>query len=152
VPTERSGMASGINDTFRQVGISVGIAAWGALFLGRGADKVQALAAGTPAASGDQPRHLVESVSSGQLDQALASVPAGARGAVGHAAREGFLAGFNEIALIGGGVAILGAIAVALLVREHEIEREPVEPVEPVEKAEPVERAEPIGVPQPAAA
>src|SRR3954451_13002472 len=136
VPTERSGMASGINDTFRQVGISVGIAAWGALFLGRGANKVEALAAGTPAGSGDQPRHLVESVSSGQLDQALASVPAGARGAVGHAAREGFLAGFNEIALIGGGVAILGAIAVALLVREHEIEREPVEPVEKAEAGE----------------
>ena len=27
-------MAAGINDTFRQVGIAVGIAAWGALFLG----------------------------------------------------------------------------------------------------------------------
>ena len=43
-------MAAGINDTFRQVGIAVGIAAWGALFLGRGADKVAELAAGTPAA------------------------------------------------------------------------------------------------------
>jgi hypothetical protein len=32
VPTERAGMASGINSTFRQVGIATGIAAWGALF------------------------------------------------------------------------------------------------------------------------
>jgi EmrB/QacA subfamily drug resistance transporter len=38
VPKERSGMAAGINDTFRQVGVAVGIAAWGAIFLGRGAD------------------------------------------------------------------------------------------------------------------
>ena len=30
VPKEQSGMAAGINDTFRQVGIAVGIAAWGA--------------------------------------------------------------------------------------------------------------------------
>jgi EmrB/QacA subfamily drug resistance transporter len=124
VPKERSGMASGINDTFRQVGVAVGIAIWGALFVGRGSDKVEALAAGTPAATGDHPRQLVEAVSAGQLDHALASVPAGARGAVGNAAREGFLAGFNEIMLIGGGVAIAGAIAAALLVREHAIERD----------------------------
>src|SRR5213078_5191683 len=59
VPKERSGMASGINDTFRQVGIAVGVAAWGAIFLGRGADKVSTLAAGTPAAHGDHPRQLI---------------------------------------------------------------------------------------------
>ncbi|MGH2857903.1 MAG: MFS transporter [Solirubrobacteraceae bacterium] len=34
VPKERSGMAAGINDTFRQVGIAVGVAVWGAIFLG----------------------------------------------------------------------------------------------------------------------
>src|SRR4051794_15024181 len=60
VPKEHSGMASGINDTFRQVGIAIGIAAWGAIFLGRGASKVQEVAAGTPAAAGSRPRELVE--------------------------------------------------------------------------------------------
>jgi hypothetical protein len=121
------------------VGVAVGIAVWGALFVGRGADKVQAVAAGTPAASGDRPRQLIEAVSSGNAHQALASVPPEARGAVGHAAREGFLAGFNEIMLIGGGVAIVGAIAAALLVRESEIEGEPV--------AAPVAEPEPVPVP-----
>jgi EmrB/QacA subfamily drug resistance transporter len=48
VPKEQSGMAAGINDTFRQVGVAVGIAVWGAIFVGRGADKVEALTAGTP--------------------------------------------------------------------------------------------------------
>ena len=69
VPKEQSGMASGINDTFRQVGIAIGIAAWGAIFLGRGADKVSAAAGGNagrdrrppaPARGGGllgQPRH-----------------------------------------------------------------------------------------------
>ena len=33
-------MAAGINDTFRQVGVAVGIAVWGAIFVGAGADKV----------------------------------------------------------------------------------------------------------------
>jgi len=48
VPKQQSGMAAGINDAFRQVGVAVGIAIWGAIFVGRGADKVAELAAGTP--------------------------------------------------------------------------------------------------------
>ena len=40
VPKERSGMAAGINDTFRQVGVAVGVAVWGAIFVGQGAAKV----------------------------------------------------------------------------------------------------------------
>ena len=79
VPKEQSGMAAGINDTFRQVGVAVGIAAWGAIFVGRGADKVAELTAGTPARDGDRPRQLIEAASSGNLDQALAAVPPGAR-------------------------------------------------------------------------
>jgi len=128
VPKEQSGMASGINDTFRQVGIAIGIAAWGALFLGRGADKVTEVAAGTPAATGDRPRELVESVSSGNLDAALANVPAGSRESVATAAREGFLAGMNEILMLGGILALAGALAALWLVRERDIQRgEPIE-------------------------
>ena len=82
VPKERSGMAAGINDTFRQVGVAVGIAVWGAVFVGRGADKVAELTAGTPWASGDHPRQLAEAVSSGNLDQALATVPSAQQAAV----------------------------------------------------------------------
>jgi EmrB/QacA subfamily drug resistance transporter len=128
VPKEQSGMASGINDTFRQVGIAVGIAAWGAIFLGRGASKVSELTAGTPAATGSRPRELVEAASSGNLDQALQAVPAGSRAQVGHAAREGFLAGMNEILLLGGLLALVGAVVALFLVRESEIEREVFEP------------------------
>src|SRR5215211_3281181 len=130
VPKEQSGMASGINDTFRQVGIAVGIAAWGALFLGRGADKVSELAAGTPAATGDRPRQLIEAASSGNLDGALGAVPGGARETVAHAAREGFLAGMNEILVLGGVLALAGSLAALALVREREIEREPAEAIE----------------------
>ena len=127
VPKEQSGMAAGINDTFRQVGIAVGIAAWGAIFLGRGAEKVEQLAAGTPAATGERPRQLVEAVSSGNLDSALATVPPGARQSVAGAARDGFLSGLNEIFLLGGILAFAAAVVALWLVRERDIEREPVE-------------------------
>jgi EmrB/QacA subfamily drug resistance transporter len=127
VPKEQSGMAAGINDTFRQVGVAVGIAVWGAIFVGRGADKVAELTAGTPAATGERPRVLVEAASSGNLDQALAAVPPGARQAVSNAAGEGFLAGLNEVLMLGGLLSLAGAVLAVWLVREREIEREPLE-------------------------
>ncbi|MFG1809681.1 MFS transporter [Streptomyces sp. NPDC049040] len=123
VPRQQSGMAAGINDTFRQVGIAVGIAVWGAIFVGRGADEVRDLTAGTPAASGNHPRELVEAASSGSLDQALAAFPPQARQQVEKAARQGFLDGFNEVVFLGSMVCFLGAILAVWLVRERDIER-----------------------------
>ena len=122
VPKEQSGMAAGINDTFRQVGIAVGIAAWGAIFLGVGASKAQEVAGG--AISGGEARELVEATSSGALPQALHAVPAGARDATRNAAELGFLHGLNEILLIGAALSFAGAVLALWLVREQDIERE----------------------------
>jgi EmrB/QacA subfamily drug resistance transporter len=127
VPKERSGMAAGINDTFRQVGVAVGVAVWGAVFVAQGAAKVSDLTAGTATAQGDNPRHLVEGASSGSLQQAVAAVPQQAQPAVEHAAREGFLAGFNDVLTLGGLLCLAGAVLALWLVREREIEREPLE-------------------------
>ena len=138
VPKEQSGMAAGINDTFRQVGIAVGIAAWGAIFLSRGSQTVEDLAAGTPAASGERPRQLIEATSSGNLDQALAAVPPGARQQVADAAGQGFIAGLNDIFMLGGILSLAAALAALWLVRERDIEREPVEVEAPQLEREPV--------------
>jgi hypothetical protein len=53
VPPQRAGMASGINSTFRQVGIATGIAGFGAIFQGLLANKIphvpaELLATGNP--------------------------------------------------------------------------------------------------------
>jgi EmrB/QacA subfamily drug resistance transporter len=125
VPKERSGMAAGINDTFRQVGIAVGIAAWGAIFLGTGAAKVQDVAGSS--VSGAEARHLVEATSSGALPQALSAVPQGARGLTRSAAEQGFLHGLNAILLLGAILSFAGAALALWLVREKEIERETLE-------------------------
>jgi len=123
VPDEQSGMATGINDTFRQVGVAVGIAAWGAVFLARGESKLTDLAAGTPAAAGERPRELIEATSSGNLERALEGVPASARETVETAAREGFLSGFNEILVLGGGLSFAGALLALWLVRQGDMRR-----------------------------
>ena len=131
VSKEQSGMAAGINDTFRQVAIAVGVAAWGAIFLGRGAAKISALAAGTPAATGGHPRELIEAASGGKLAQALQTVPHGARALVENATRQGFLSGLDTILVIGSVLAFVGAALALWLVREHEIEREAELPATP---------------------
>jgi len=140
VPKEQSGMASGINDTFRQVGVALGVAVWGAIFLGRGASKVEALTGLGP----DRSRDLVEATSSGNLDQALAGVPAGSRQQVADAAREGFLAGFNDISVLGALLAFTAAIGALWLVRERDIERGKLPAVEPAAESLPALAAEPV--------
>jgi EmrB/QacA subfamily drug resistance transporter len=145
VPKEQSGMASGINDTFRQVGVAVGIAVWGAIFVASGAHKVTEVAAGTPAASGDRPQHLVEAASSGSLDQALGAVPPRSQDLVANAANQGFLAGLNDVLVLGALLCFAGAVLALWLVREREIEREPVEREQP--QSEPGSGAVPESVP-----
>ena len=128
VPKQHSGMAAGISDTFRQVGIAVGIAVWGAILVGRGADKVAELTAGTPTASGERPRELVEAASSGNLDQALAAASPHARQVVANAAGEGFLAGLNDVLTLAALLSFAGALLALWLVREHEIQRPAMAP------------------------
>jgi hypothetical protein len=121
-------MAAGISDTFRQVGIAVGIAVWGVILVGRGADKAAELLAGTPTTSGDRPRELIEAASSGSLDQALAAVAPQAQQVVANAAGAGLLAGLNAVLTLAALVSLAGAVLVLWLVREHEIQRQPMEP------------------------
>jgi hypothetical protein len=68
-------------------------------------------------------------------------VPPQARDAATHAAREGFLAGLNEVLLLGGLLSLAGALLALWLVREGGIEREPLErgaDPDPTVAAEPV--------------
>ena len=102
VPREQGGMASGINNTFRQVGISTGIAALGAIFQ----DKIRSELAGNPPA-------LVKAASSGQF--AGNGNPHVTR--IIHAA---FIDGLNEILLIAGIGVLIAAVLALFLVRQKD--------------------------------
>ncbi len=116
VEPRRSGMASGINSTFRQVGIATGIAGLGAIFQARVQERMGDLLAGVPLPAGRR-EEIAEAVASGGAPQAIGSTPAGVRGAVADAAREGFVGGLNEILLVGAVVAFVGALLALALVR-----------------------------------
>lgn len=91
-----AGMASGINSTFRQVGIATGIAALGAVFSAR-------IASRTPGgADGD----LLSTI---PLDELPPEIQA--------AAHAGFVGALDDILLLGGVLALVSAAAAAALVR-----------------------------------
>ena len=71
-------------------------------------------------------------------------VPAGSRAQVADAAREGFLAGFNLISVLGAFLAFAAAIGAFWLVRERDIERGEVEVVEAEAERAPQALPEPV--------
>jgi len=118
VPPARSGMASGINNTFRQVGIATGVAALGAVFQARVETKLTDALSSTPAAGAVS--RLSHAVSSGQTQQVVQSVPRPLRGTVAHASRQAFIGGLNELFVIAGVVAFAGAFLAFVLVRQRD--------------------------------
>jgi hypothetical protein len=110
-------MGSGINSTFRQVGIATGIAALGSIFT----SEVRAhVSSGLYAARLGGARTIAAAISSGQTHRALAHYPPQARGIVGEVARASFVAALNEILLVAAVLALAGAIAALLLIRSRD--------------------------------
>ena len=107
VEPRRSGMASGINSTFRQVGVATGIATWGALFQH---EVTQKFVAEAGAAAGRLGGHVADFVSFGGAQQT------GDQRVI-RAAETAFDSGLNEILLIAAVVALTGAALTGLLVR-----------------------------------
>lgn len=106
----RAGMASGINSTFRQVGISTGIAAWGAIFASAvdGERAAFARAAGGAAREGDFSDFIS---SGGYTSLGPDAIVAG---------REAFIAGLDRILLCAGILAVAGAILCLVLIRPRD--------------------------------
>jgi EmrB/QacA subfamily drug resistance transporter len=118
VPPARSGMASGINNTFRQVGIATGVAALGAIFQHRVQTKVVELLSSTPVSGRAHP--IADMVGNGQASQAVSSSPPPVRGVVANAARQAFISGLNEILVVGAILALVGAACAFVLVRRRD--------------------------------
>jgi EmrB/QacA subfamily drug resistance transporter len=115
VPPQRSGMAAGINNTFRQVGTAAGIAALGAIFENALTRHLSTQLAGTPVA-GRAPQ-ISHAVAAGGAQRVLSAVPHGLRDSASTAIHVAFAAALNDILLVGAIVAFLGAALALVLVR-----------------------------------
>jgi hypothetical protein len=111
-------MGSGINNTFRQVGIATGIAALGAIFQSTVESKISNALAGSPVAA--HARDIAHGVVAGGGHEALGSVPGPFRGQVVDAARQAFVSGLTELFVIGAIVAFVGAALGFALVRQRD--------------------------------
>lgn len=123
VAPQRAGMASGINSTFRQVGIATGIAGLGSLFSHKVRTEIETLLAHAPAISPHMAHRLAERVSQGSgVSGGLSRLPPAARPAAMHAVRSAFVAGLNEIFLIGAVLTLVSSVLTLALIRSRDFE------------------------------
>jgi EmrB/QacA subfamily drug resistance transporter len=113
VPVEKSGMGSGINTTFRQVGIATGVAGLGAVFQSSVNSKISELLPRAPSGLG-------EIIASGGSRAAGAVAPARIKPEVVHASNVAFVGAFNEIILIAAILSFVGAALGFALVRSRD--------------------------------
>jgi EmrB/QacA subfamily drug resistance transporter len=125
VPPRQSGMASGTNSTFRQVGLATGIAALGAVFQSQMVHRTTSALSSTEA--GQQVlahggAHLNAAITAGQVHAVAGSgqLSGAGRNALLQAYRVGFSATLNELLTIGAVVALLGAFLALVLVRQRD--------------------------------
>jgi hypothetical protein len=108
-------MASGINTTFRQVGVATGIAVFGTLFATRLDNDIVGGLRGTPLAG--RAHGVATAVTQGQGQSTLGALPPAARQAAGEVIRTAFTSGLNEILVVSGVGALLAAVAAFILIR-----------------------------------
>jgi EmrB/QacA subfamily drug resistance transporter len=114
----RSGMASGINNTSRQVGIATGIATLGAVFQHHVQTAVAGALSSTPVASrGEEIGHAVATGGG----RAFGGAPPEVRARLAQVARTAFVGGLNEIFLVSAAVAFAAALLALAFVRRRDL-------------------------------
>lgn len=119
VEPQRTGMASGINSTLRQVGIATGIALLGTLFANRVHDQIVSRLATVPGA-GSHINTVAAALRSGQIGHVIASLPPELRGPVSVAARGAFTNGLDLILLISAVIALVSGVIALLAIRPQD--------------------------------
>jgi EmrB/QacA subfamily drug resistance transporter len=123
VTHERSGMASGANNTFRQVGIATGIAGLGAVFQSQIQHSTTSALAATSLgrmllAKGGA--SLDSALAGGGVRQAAAHLSPAFRATLLHAYRVGFASTLDHLMVIGTVVAAVGSVCAFVLVRQRD--------------------------------
>lgn len=113
-PVTQSGMASGLNSTFRLLGVAVGVAALGALLESRVTDRLAELLPGSSS-------QLADIVSTGNVAAAAAAAPQATSPEVAAAAESAFVYGLDAIFLAAALIAFAGAALALALVRQGDV-------------------------------
>ena len=119
VPPRQAGMASGINSTFRQVGIATGIALLGTLFSNNVRDQVLTRVAAVPGLAHRGPQ-IATAVQSGQIAHVIGKLPQHARQTVAVITRTAFTTGLNRILLVAAIIALISGVVSLTAIRSKD--------------------------------
>jgi EmrB/QacA subfamily drug resistance transporter len=119
VEPARAGMASGINTTFRQVGIAASIAALGTVFADTLHRRISHGLVSVPGSASHLARILTD-IRSGQAARAIATFPADHRARLARLITSSFVAGINGLLIITAIIALLGAAFSLWLIRSRD--------------------------------
>jgi EmrB/QacA subfamily drug resistance transporter len=149
VPPQRSGMASGANNTFRQVGIATGIAGLGAVFQSQIESRTLGALHNSPsgqAVISHGGAALQGALAGGGVREVLPLIPsAPGRAALLDAYRIGFSATLDHLMIIGAIIAFIGSIASFALVRQRDFVPSVGAPPASDPSSEAVDAAQPAG-------
>jgi EmrB/QacA subfamily drug resistance transporter len=128
VEPERAGMASGINTTFRQVGIATSIAALGSIFITELHTRLTHALAAVPPLAGHADQ-VAAALREGQTGAAFADLPPSAHAALQTAIRSSFTGALNTLLVVTACLALAGSVLAALLIRSKDLVARGPEPV-----------------------
>ncbi|MFU8875041.1 DHA2 family efflux MFS transporter permease subunit [Micromonospora sp. SL4-19] len=123
VQPRRSGMASGINLTFRQVGLATGVALLGTLFANRLTSVVRTQTAGTPFAA--HSAEISTALRSGSVNRLFATTPPQQHGLLAEIARGSFASALDQILLVAAIVTLIGGALSFVLIRSKDFVSSP---------------------------
>jgi EmrB/QacA subfamily drug resistance transporter len=119
VAPQRAGMASGINSTFRQVGIATGIALLGTLFSSKVTSEVLDKVSATPSLAG-RGGSIATAVQSGSVTSLLEKLPPPLRAQAAFITKDAFTTGLNRIILVAAFIAIVAGVIAFLTIRNKD--------------------------------
>jgi hypothetical protein len=120
VEAKDAGMASGINTTFRQVGIATGVAALGTIFSHQVRTNIFAGLSGVPGISHAAAQRIAAGVAQGSPAAALHAVPGSAIGRTTYVVHASFVSGLNDLFMIGAIIAALAGVLAFALIRNKD--------------------------------
>jgi EmrB/QacA subfamily drug resistance transporter len=119
VAPQRSGMASGVNTTFREIGVATGIAVYGSVFASSLRKQMDHALAGNPSLGRHLPR-LVTAIQQGNAAQAINAVPAPLRAPLVAAVHASFASALDVLLVVSAVLALVGAACSGALIRRRD--------------------------------
>jgi Na+/melibiose symporter-like transporter len=135
VAPQRSGMASGVNTTFREIGIAAGTAVYGSIFASAFHQKLGQALANIPSLQRHLPE-VVTAVQQGNAAQAISAEPAPLRAPLVAAVHSSFASSLDVLLAVSAALALVGAAGSGVLIRRRDFvvahHQPPPAPTEPV--------------------